>query len=138
MVQVPGKVIQLFGCGGVWRTLYTDGRPVPERIFRRPLGGRHAGGHDAGARRSRLARRVGHALQYRRQDRGALAARRTRRAAADDEVNDPAYYTRPWTSAPQVYTLQRKDEPQEIIFAPSDVRNFNKTLRDPSAPQSAK
>ncbi len=48
-------------------------------------------------------------------------------------VNDPVYYTRPWTRAPMVYILQPRNKPQEIIFAPMDMEHFTETLLVPSS-----
>ena len=45
-------------------------------------------------------------------------------------VHDPVTYTRPWTSAPLTYTLQRGVEPQEIIFSPMDENVFNQRIRN--------
>ena len=37
MIQLPGRVVQMFEWAKVWRTIWTDGRPVPEDIAEGPF-----------------------------------------------------------------------------------------------------
>ncbi len=35
-------------------------------------------------------------------------------------LTDPVTYTKPWTSAPVIYTLRQDLEPNGVIFSPMD------------------
>lgn len=143
-VQVRGKVIQLFGWGGVWRTIHVDGRAVPDDVAAGPFWNGYSVGHWEGdtlvVTTLALDERAWLDEWGTPFSADAHIEERWQRLASDKlqltiTVNDPAYYTRPWTSSPVIYKSQR-EEPQEIIFAPMDVDTFNTTLRDPASPKA--
>ena len=143
-VQTPAKVVQLFGWGSVWRNIYADGRAVPDDVAAGPFWDGYSVGHWEGdtlvATTLALDDRAWLDEWGTPFTADARIEERWKRIAPDRlqltiTVNDPEYYTRPWTSVPLIFALQPKSEPQEIIFAPMDVENFNRTLRDPSAPK---
>jgi hypothetical protein len=141
MVLLPGKVIQLFGWGRIWRTIYTDGRPVPDDVAEGPFWY----GYSVGKWQGDTLLVTTLALDGRAwldewgtpYSDDARIEERWRRIAPDKlqltiTVRDPALYSRPWTSSPVTYALQRGVEPSEIIFAPMDETTFNETIRDPA------
>lgn len=141
---LPGKIVQLFGWGLAWRAIHTDGRPVPDDVPAGPFWFGYSVGHWEGDTLVVTTQAL--------DDRAwldewgtpfsvdARVVERWRRVAPDTlqltiTVNDPAYYTRPWTSPPILYKLQKKGvEPVEVIFAPIDVNVFEETLRKPAIP----
>ena len=80
IIQLPDRIVQLFEYAHFWRTIWTDGRAVPDdsgallvRLLGGPVGGRHAGGADRRPGRPRLARRVGNTVQRGSEDHRAVA-----------------------------------------------------------------
>lgn len=144
-VQAQGKVVQLFGWGLVWRTIYVDGRPVPDEVAAGPFWLGHSVGHWEGqtlvVNTLALDERAWFDEWGTPISADARIEERWQRIAPDKlqlqvTVRDPAFYTRPWTSTPLVYALQKGDGPQEIIFAPMDMQSFDETLREPSMPRT--
>ena len=145
LVQLPGKVVQLFGWGLAWRIVYTDGRPVPDDIPAGPFWFGYSVGHWEGdtlvVTTLALDERAWLDEWGTPFSQDARIVERWQRVMPDTlqlkiTVHDPAYYTRDWTSEPVTYKLQKKGvEPLEIIFAPMDVQSFNETLRKPAAPK---
>lgn len=141
---LPGKVVQLFGWGLAWRIIYTDGRPVPDEVPAGPFWYGYSVGHWEGdalvVTTLALDERAWLDEWGTPFSPEARIEERWQRVKPDTlqlkiTVNDPTYYTRPWTSSPVTYRLQKKGvEPLEIIFAPMDVQIFNETLRNPAAP----
>jgi hypothetical protein len=144
--NLSGKVVQLFGWGLAWRIIHTDGRPVPDNVAAGPFWY----GYSVGRWEDDVLVVTTLALDERAWldewgtpfSAEARIEERWRRVKPDAlqltiSVRDPTYYTRPWTSGPITYRLQKKDvEPLEIIFAPMDVESFNQTLRNPAAPKN--
>lgn len=145
-VQTPNMVAQLFGWGLAWRVIHTDGRPVPEDVPAGPFWF----GYSVGKWEGDTLVLTTLALDERAWmdewgtpfSPDARIEERWRRIAPDKlqlqlTVNDPAYYSKPWTSVPIVYTQQKNKsgEPIEMIFAPMDMKSFTDRLRDPSAPR---
>ncbi len=141
MEQVPGKVIQLFGYGRIFRIIYTDGRPVPDDVAEGPFWYGYSVGHWEGD--TLVVNTLGLDGRAWMDEWGTPMSDDTRieerwkRLSVDKlqltiTVTDPAIYSKPWTSLPVVYTLKTDMEPNEVIFAPMDEKAFNTAIRDPS------
>jgi hypothetical protein len=141
IVQVQGKLLQVFEWGRVWRAIYTDGRTVPDDIPQGPFWY----GYSVGKWEGETLVVTTLALDGRAwlDEWGtpfsdeARIEERWQRVAPDKlqmkmTVRDPAYYSKPWTSATVTYSLQRDVEPMEIIFSPIDENAFNEAIRNPA------
>lgn len=139
--QVPGKLIQLFAWGRIFRIVYTDGRPVPDDVPQGPFWYGYSVGHweDDTLVVNTLA------LDGRAWldewgtpfSDDARIEERWQRTSADTlqlkiTVTDPTIYATPWTSAAINYKLQHGVEPEEIIFSPMDENAFNNAIRNPA------
>jgi hypothetical protein len=142
MVQLPGKVVQMFEWAKIWRVIWTDGRAVPEDIPAGPYWYGYSVGKWEGD--TLVVQTI--ALDDRPWldewgtpfSSDARIEERWRRTAPNRlelviTVNDPATYSKPWTSDPKVYNLQANGEVLEMIFAPIDEKQFNERIRDPAA-----
>ena len=138
--QVPGKVIQLFGLGRIFRIIYI-GRPVPDDVPEGPFWYGCSVGYWEGD--TLVVTTLGLDGRAWLDEWGtplsddARIEERWKRLGRDRlqlqiTVNDPATYSRPWTSVPVVYTLKPSAEPNEVIFSPMDEKAFNRAIRDPS------
>jgi hypothetical protein len=143
IVQLADKILEVFEWTRVWREVWTDGRKAPEDPDPKWYGtsiGRWEGdtfvvetsGLDPrawldqwGYPYSEEARLV---ERYRRADRDNLELTVT--------LNDPKFYTKPWTTEKKIFRLQQKGSPDsellEVIFAPLDENSFNKRIRNPA------
>jgi len=145
VIQTPDKVVQLFEWTRVWREIWTD-RQMPKNTD--PYWGRWYGysvgkwdgdtfvvetvGLDARGWLDEWGDPFSDQLRlterWRRPDRDHLEH--------VHNIDDPATYTRPWTTRPRTFRLQPKGssngEMLEVIFAPVDERNFNEKIRDPA------
>ena len=146
-VQLPDKVVQIFEWGKHWRTIWTDGREVPDEIVSGPFWY----GYSVGEWQGDTLVVTTNSLDGRAwfdewgtpiSEFDATIEERWRRASEDTieltiTVTDPEIYSRPWTSAVKTYKLQPKGsvngEPMEQLFAPIDEDVFNQRIRDPSA-----
>ncbi len=146
MVQLPDRVIQLFELGKHWRTIWTDGRDVPDSLVAGPFWYGYSVGFWEGD--TLVVKTVGLDGRAWLDDWGTPytdfteVEERWRRAASETleltiTVTDPELYAEPWTSNKQTYSLKAKDllngELTEQIFAPIDEMEFNATIRDPAA-----
>jgi hypothetical protein len=146
MVQLPDRVIQLFEWGKHWRTIWTDGRPVPDALVAGPFWYGYSVGEWQGD--TLVVKTVG--LDGRAwldewgtpyTDLTEVEERWHRRDAATLEltltVTDAELYTQPWTSDLKTYSFQTPDslngELMEQIFAPIDEIQFNQDIRDRAA-----
>lgn len=142
LINSPGKIVQLFSYGRIFRIIYVDGRAVPKDVPDGPFWYGYSVGHWEGD--TLVVTTLG--LDGRAwmdewgtplSDDGRVEEH-WRRISHDQlqltiTVTDPAYYTKPWTSAAVIYTLRPKSvEPNEIIFAPMDEKAFNSVIRDPA------
>jgi hypothetical protein len=146
--NLHGNVVQLFAVGRVWRTIYTDGRPVPKEVRTGPFWY----GHSVGRWEGDTLVVTTQALDERQWldawgtpiSVEARIEERWRRVAADElqltiTVNDPMYYSKPWTSLAESYRRQAKGvEPEEIIYAPLDIDAYTQEVLLPSSNQAAK
>jgi hypothetical protein len=145
LVQLPDRVIQLFEWGKHWRTIWTDGREVPDALVAGPFWYGYSVGQwqddtlvvktvgldgrawldEWGTPYTDLTeieerwKRVGSTLQL------------------TITLTDPELYAEPWTSDVKTYALQASDslngELMEQIFAPIDEQQFNEDIRDRAA-----
>ena len=146
MVQLPDRVIQLFEWGKHWRTIWTDGRPVPDALVAGPFWYGYSVGEWQGD--TLVVKTVG--LDGRAwldewgtpyTDLTEVEERWRRRDAQTLEltitVTDPELYAQPWTSDVKTYAAQTPDslngELMEQIFAPIDEIQFNQDIRDRAA-----
>ncbi len=142
-----GNIVQLFSVGRIWRTIYTDGRPVPEIVAAGPFWY----GHSVGKWQGDTLVVITQALDDRQWldswgtpiSLDARVEERWRRVAPDElqltiTVNDPTYYTKAWTSPPEIFRRVPKGvEPEEIIYAPVDIEGYGQEILAPSAAKGA-
>jgi hypothetical protein len=142
-VTLPDRVLQFFEWGHTWRTIWTDGRKLPDDPpQQRWLG--YAVGHWDGDtfviegngyderswisedRRNRI-RGFAHSDQlktverYRRTSYGSLEAEMT--------INDPKVFTKPWTTKGKI-ELRPNAELWEYFCVPSESDEYNRRLID--------
>jgi hypothetical protein len=146
-VQLEDRVLQFFEWGKHWRTIWTDGRPVPDEIVQGPFWYGYSVGEWQGDTlvvqtvsidgRAWLDEWGTPISEY-----DAKIEERWRRTRDDEleltiSVTDPETYERIWTSSVRKYALQPKEsvngELFEQLFAPIDEAVFNERVRDPSA-----
>lgn len=146
-IQLPDRIVQLFEWTNHWRTIWLDGREVPEEVVTGPFWYGYAVGHWEGDTlvvqtvdldgRAWLDGRGTPLSEF-----GGKVEERWKRVDADTlelsiTVTDPEYYTQPWSSDVKTFELQAGDseygELGEVIFAPIDEMEFNRTIVDPSA-----
>ncbi|MBZ5674489.1 MAG: hypothetical protein LAP61_09610 [Acidobacteriia bacterium] len=142
MVQLPGRVVQLFEWAKIWRVIWTDGRPVPDDIPEGPYWYGYSVGKWEGdtlvVQTMALDERAWFDEWGTPFSSDARVEERWRRVSKDKmelviKVTDPTFYVKPWVSDPKIYTLQPKGELIEMIFAPMDEIQFNNRIRDPAA-----
>jgi len=142
-VTLPDRVLQFFEWGHTWRTIWTDGRKLPEDPpQQRWLGyavGRWEGdtfvvegnGYDERSwisedRRNRI-RGFAHSdklrtvERYRRTSYGSLEAEMT--------INDPTVFAQPWTTKGKI-ELRPNAELWEYFCVPSESDEYNRRLID--------
>lgn len=141
-LKTRDKLVQLFAWGKIWRTLYTDGRPVPEDVPAGPFWY----GYSVGKWEGNTLVATTLALDDRAwfDDWGVPISGEARvderwQPLGPDKiqltitVRDPMIYSKPWTSSPIIFNRQHKVEPLEIILSPMDEKAFNEDLRLPAA-----
>jgi hypothetical protein len=145
MGNLHGNIVQLISVGRIFRIIYMDGRAVPEQIVAGPFWyGQSVGRWDGDTLVVTTQ-----ALDDRQwlDDWGtpiSLEARieeRWRRVAPDEvqmtfTVNDPVYYTKPWTTPTATFILRPKAEPDETIYAPADMVGYSQETLLPSSNQA--
>jgi len=143
IIQLPDRIVQLFEFAHFWRTIWTDGRAVPEDA------GPYWYGYSVGKWEgdTLVVQTVGLDSRAWMDEWGtpfsedAKITERWRKADANTvqmtiTVNDPRTFTKPWTSDVRTLKLQPKGsangELLEVIFAPIDEKEFNERVRDPA------
>lgn len=144
-IQLDNKVLQVFEWGKHWRTIWTDGREVPDVIVAGPYWYGYSVGEWEGD--TLVVKTVGLDGRAWLDEWGtpfsdfALIEERWTKVSNTLEmtitVNDPDLYSQPWTSDTKIFSYQSPDtlngELMEQIFAPIDEMEFNRTIRDPAA-----
>jgi len=146
LVQMDGKVIQLFEWGKHWRTVWTDGRAVPDSLVAGPFWYGYSVGEWQGD--TLVVKTVGLDGRAWLDEWGTPYTdfteieERWHRADAQTleltiTVTDPELYSQAWTSDVKTFALQATDslngELMEQIFAPIDEIEFNESIRDRAA-----
>ena len=139
IIQVPGRVLQFFEWNHMWRTIWTDGRKLPEDPDPRWFGysvGKWDGdtfvvestGFDDRTWLDQFGNPYSDEMRL---------EERWRRVGDTLEITmtltDPKTYTTPWVSEKKVFKLQSKEEIREEICVPSIEAEFNRRTRDPAA-----
>lgn len=146
LVQMDGKVIQLFEWGKHWRTVWIDGRAVPDSLVAGPFWYGYSVGEWQGD--TLVVKTVGLDGRAWLDEWGTPYTdfteieERWHRADAQTleltiTVTDPELYSQAWTSDVKTFALQATDslngELMEQIFAPIDEIEFNESIRDRAA-----
>ena len=146
LVQLPDRVIQLFEWGKHWRTIWTDGREVPDALVAGPFWYGYSVGKWEG--NTLVVKTVGLDGRAWLDEWGTpytdLTEIEERWTRTDDKtlsltitVTDPELYSKPWTSDVKTFTNENGDalngELMEQIFAPIDEIEFNQDIRDRAA-----
>jgi hypothetical protein len=141
-VHLPDRVLQFFEYAHQYRTVWTDGRPLPKDPDPRWMGysvGRWEGDtfivDSLGIDDRAWADMWGHPLST-----NTRIQERYRRPAFDTlelqmTLTDPDLYTKPWVSDTKVHRLQVEkatDDRLETFCVPSEEDAFNKAIRDPA------
>src|SRR5262249_30172594 len=137
-VVLPNRVIQFFEWNHVWRTIWTDGRKLPEDPD--PTWYGYSVGHwdgdtlvvqSTGFDDRTWLDQYGHPFSS-----DMRLEERWRRAGDTLEmtltVTDPETYTKPWVSTKNMWRLVPKAELREEVCAPIDEDFFNEHQRDPA------
>ena len=106
IIQTPTEVILIYeGSGTTVREVFLDGRTLPqgcgavvERLFGRPLGGRHAGRRNDRVHGRRLAGRARQPAHQRREDHRAVPPVKYGYLELEETIDDPKVYTKPFTA----------------------------------------
>ena len=146
MGMLNGNLVQLFSVGRIFRTIYTDGRKMPDTVA-----GPFWYGYSVGRWEGDTLVVTTQALDDRQWLDGwgtpisidGRVVEHWKRTAPDElqmtiTVEDPTYYTKSWTSdPPEVFRRAKKGiEPDEIIYAPVDIVGYGKEILLPSSNQS--
>ena len=145
-VQVPGRVFQFFEHEHEYRTIWTDGRPLPRDAD--PTWYGYAIGHwegdttfvveSAGFRDSTWLGSTGYphsedmrvTERYRRLDLDTILY--------DITVTDPRSYTKPIVGPHRTMKQRPHDELVEEICVPSEEKSFGDRIAEPATPRPAK
>jgi len=145
-VQVPGRVIQFFEHEHEYRSIWTDGRSLPEDPD--PTWYGYAIGHwesddtfvveSTGFRDSTWLGSTGYphsedmrvTERYRRVDHDTILY--------DITVTDPKAYTQPIVGPHRTMKLRPKDEMMEEICVPSEEKSFQHRVANPAVPKQSK
>jgi hypothetical protein len=148
IVQYPEKVLVLYTYGRVWRVIWTDGREFPKDAEPRWFGysvGKwvddttllvETRGIDERTWVDRSGRPHGADLVvkewFHRVDGNHLEM--------SVQIDDPKMYTKPWVAMYKLpFDLRPPDfDVREMIFAPSDVDEYNRLLGNPVSNQNSK
>ena len=136
-IMLPDRVIQFFEWGHTWRTIWTDGRQLPET----PPELRWLGwsvGHWEGDTfviestgfdgRNWISEEMSIVERYRRLSYGEMEAELT--------IIDPSAYTEPWSTGWQTIALGPGAELWEYFCVPSDEGEFYELIHFPVAAET--
>lgn len=145
--QHADRITQLFSYGRAWRVIYTDGRAIQENAVGPFWYGYSVGkweGDTLVVTTLDLDDRAWLDSWGTPLSGDARVTERWQRITPDTlqfsfTINDPVYYTRPWSSRPITFTLQKKGvEPIEMITAPADIEEYTDTLLLPASTPGVK
>jgi hypothetical protein len=145
LLQLPGRTIQFFEMWHTWRTIYTDGRPLPAAPDPRFLGysvGRWEGdtfvvesnGFDERAWLSEDRRERTHGFTHSEQLRTVERYTRVDHNTLDVSltIDDPAIFTGPWVTT-GAFLLNPGTELWEDFCVPTEAEWFNREVLRPAA-----
>ena len=143
IIQSADRIVQLFEYAHFWRTIWTDGRALPEDP------GPYWYGYSVGRWEgdTLVVQTIGLDARAWMDEWGTPFSEETKVTERWRKVNantiemtitveDPRTFSKPWTSDPRTLRLQPKGSPNgevlEVIFAPMDEKEFNERVRDPA------
>jgi hypothetical protein len=139
IVQIPGRMFMFFEEYHIWRTIYTDGRPLPKDPDPTWLG--YSVGHWEGdtfvVETVGLNDKVWADLSGNPRSEEMRLTERYRRVNHDTLeqqiiIDDPKSYTAKWVSPPKLHKLEPKWEIGEWFCAASENQVYDKEVRKPS------
>jgi len=143
IIQTPENVVILYEFNKKWRTIWTDGRQLPKEVDEPRWWGYSVGrwiddytfvaestGFDDRTWLDNAGRPHSDAMrvreEYKRTDRDHLVMTIT--------IDDPKYYTKPWTALILPLRLQKPDfDIREMECSPSETARYNKLFANPAA-----
>lgn len=139
IVQIPGRVFMFFEEQHIWRTIWTDGRPLPKDPDPSYLG--YSVGHWEGD--TFVVETIGfndkewvdlygnprtsmtHLTErYRRLNHDTLEQQII--------IDDPKVYTKPWVSPPKLHKLEPSWELAEWFCVPDENKEYDQVVRKPA------
>ena len=144
-LQAPDRVVQFFEWMHVWRTIWTDGRPLPEDPDPTWLGysvGKWEGDtfivDSVGFNDRTWLDHFGspHSDQMRLQERYKRLDRDNLQLTLT--LADPTIYSKPWVSDVKTFRFEPKTQLQDLTCVPSDEQAFNKRVRDVAGGKTGK
>lgn len=139
IVQIPGRMFMFFEEYHIWRTIWTDGRPLPKNPDPTWLG--YSVGHWEGdtfiVDTVGFNDRVWADLSGNPRSEKAHLIEKYRRLNHDTLeqqiiIDDPMSYTKEWVSPPKLHKLEPNWEIAEWFCAPSEWQEYDKDVRKPS------
>jgi hypothetical protein len=141
-VQTKDRVIELFDFFYTHRTIYLDGRKLPDDP--EPTWYGYSVGHWDG--NTLVVQTIGfndkswldndahpHSDQMRLEERFQRVDHDTIQATMT--LTDPKAYTTPWVSETKIWKLSPKEHMREDLCAPSDEQSYKEDIREPAARQ---
>ena len=139
IVQIPGRVLMFFEEQHIWRTVWTDGRPLPKDPDPSYLG--YSVGHWEGD--TFVVDTVGFNdkewvdLYGNPRTSTTLLTERYRRLNHDTLeqqiiIEDPRVYTKPWVSPPKLHKLEPGWELAEWFCVLDENSDYDKVVRKPA------
>lgn len=147
MIHAKDKIVQLFALDRAWRSIYMDGREVPEYHPAGPFWYGHSVGHWEG--NTLVVDTVSLDERAWLDDWGTVISmdarveERWERTGPEEivftmTIHDPTFYTEPWTSLPLRFVRMGEGvEPFEIITAPLDATVYIDQIMTPATEQES-
>jgi hypothetical protein len=139
IVQIPGRMFMFFEEYHIWRTIWTDGRPLPKDPDPSWLG--YSVGHWEGdtfvVDTIGFNDKVWADLSGNPRSEQAHLIERYRRLNHDTLeqqiiIDDPKSYARPWVSPPKLHKLEPTWEIAEWFCDPGEWQQYDQNVRRPS------
>jgi len=139
IVQIPGRVLMFFELGHIWRTVWTDGRPLPKDLDSSYLG--YSVGKWEGD--TFVVETIGFndklwddSYGNPRSDETHLTERYRRLNHDTLElqiiIDDPKAYTKPWVSPPKLHKLEPAWEIAEWFCVLDEDNAYDEVVRKPA------